>query len=219
MSRSVEVVRSAEDLGIVGALISIARADHVPERRRPDGVRVLLPADEPGVRGSGRRAASARRPRARRADVGDDPDAPPVRAVLHEPRVRVRRRELRREHGLRPRLPRAVVRSVGRRRRRGLHRRGAVPRRRGSGRRRTVRRDRRERRRLHRAGFARVPSAFVRGGHQLLRRRGPRAVRDLHAQVRAQVHRPARRSVSGDGGVGGASGRRSARPTESSGRS
>ena len=54
------------------------------------------------------------------------------RSSLHEPGVRLRRRELRREHRLRPRLPGVAVRAVGRRRRRGRARRRPLPRRRGS---------------------------------------------------------------------------------------
>ena len=54
-------------------------------------------------------------------DLGD--------AVLHQPRVRRRRRELRRQHRLRAGVPAAVERELGRRRHDGLHQRGPVPRR------------------------------------------------------------------------------------------
>ena len=55
--------------------------------------------------------------------------ARPREAVPDQPRHRGRRRRLRREHRLRPRVPPAPRRAVGRRRRRRLRRRGAVPRR------------------------------------------------------------------------------------------
>ena len=52
--------------------------------------------------------------------------------VLDEPRLRGRRRELRRLDRLRARVPRAAERAVGRRRPRGLRERGAPPRRAGA---------------------------------------------------------------------------------------
>ncbi len=47
------------------------RAGRVPDRRRRDGARLLLPAPEPRVPGPRGRAPAARRPRARRPDVGE----------------------------------------------------------------------------------------------------------------------------------------------------
>ena len=57
----------------------------------------------------------------RRADSTLDPERP----VLDQPRLRRGRRELRRQHRLRPRLPRSPERAVGHRRRRGLRQRRA----------------------------------------------------------------------------------------------
>ena len=54
--------------------------------------------------------------------------------LLHQPRHRRRRRQLRRLDRVRPRVPGAAARAVGRRRRRGHRRRRAGPRRRRAGR-------------------------------------------------------------------------------------
>ncbi len=63
------VLRRASSIVLDPATIVAPRVDRVPDDRRPDGARPLLPADEPGVRGARRRAAAARRHVARRPDL------------------------------------------------------------------------------------------------------------------------------------------------------
>ena len=130
--------------------IAVAAPDRVPDDRRPDRVRPVLPADEP--RRSAARTASCRRsivtshggPTAS-AFGGLDASRPAV----HEPRLRRPRRRLRRQHRLRPGLPQAARGPVGRRRRRRLRQRRALARRAGPRRRRAARDPRRQRQRLH----------------------------------------------------------------------
>ena len=98
--------------------------DRVPDGRRPHRARVLLSAGEQGLRRAGRRAAAADRDEPRRSDVRRLRGVRHGDAVLDQPRVRGRRRELRREHRLRAGVPRAAERELGRGRHDGLHQRG-----------------------------------------------------------------------------------------------
>ena len=89
------------------------RGDRLPHRGRPQRARQLLPAGQSGLRGAGRRAAAAAGQRARRPDFGTRGDARPRHPVLDEPRLRRGRRQLRRAHGLRPRVPGAAAAASG----------------------------------------------------------------------------------------------------------
>ena len=73
------------------------------------------------------RTAAADRDRPRRPDRHGDQHAEAGDPVLDQPRLRRARRELRRQHRLRPRLPRPAQGPVGRHRRRGLRGRRAPP--------------------------------------------------------------------------------------------
>ena len=84
-----------------------------PTTRRPHRARAALPADQPGGHGAARRAAAAARAEPRRADRGGPPDPQPRHPVLDQPGLRGRRRQLRRQHRLRPGLPRAARRPWG----------------------------------------------------------------------------------------------------------
>ena len=103
-------------------------AGRVPDRERPHRARPLLPAHQPGLRRPLRRASAADRDEPRRTDGRDERRPQPRCAVLDQPRLRRRRRQLRRQHRLRPRLPRTAERQLGRGRRRRLQRRrGTLP--------------------------------------------------------------------------------------------
>ena len=99
-----------------------ARSCRCPSRSssRPTGgltaYALFYPPTNPDVAGSGRRAAAADRDQPRRADGRDDAAVRPGDPVLDQPRVRRRRRELRRHTGLRARLPAAAERQLGGRR-------------------------------------------------------------------------------------------------------
>ena len=58
-ARSIDVLRSSSSLDVDERLDLDPAADRVPDRRRRDGVRALLPAAEPGHRRA--RTASGRR--------------------------------------------------------------------------------------------------------------------------------------------------------------
>ena len=109
------------------------RSRRVPDGRRSDRTRDPVPPDEPGVPGSRRGAAAARRDEPWGPDVGSLHRAEPGAPAADEPRPRRPRRRLRRQHGVRPGLPEAPRGDLGRDRRRRLHRRraGAGPARRG----------------------------------------------------------------------------------------
>ena len=63
-----EVLRRVERPGDRLRLPLRPRARGVPDGERPDGARLLLPAEEPGLRGAGRRAPAAARDEPRRSD-------------------------------------------------------------------------------------------------------------------------------------------------------
>ena len=103
-----------------------AAGARVPDERRADRARDLLSPAQPGLHRPGGRAPAAARARPRRPDRarhGHDLARDPA---LHQPRLRRRRRQLRRQHGLRPRVPRAAEGTVGRRRHRGRGQRRAA---------------------------------------------------------------------------------------------
>ena len=95
-----ELARAGRSFALLGAA-----SDRVPNGGRPDGACPLLLAFEPGAPRSGRRAASVDRDEPWRADEQRDPDLQPRAPVLDEPRLRRRRCELRRVHGIRTRIP------------------------------------------------------------------------------------------------------------------
>jgi hypothetical protein len=105
----------------------------VPDRGRAHRARLLLPAAQPRLRRARGRAPAAPRQVPRRADLLGLLDAAAGDAVLDEPRHRRPRRELRREHGLRARVPAAAQRRVGRGGRGRLRQRRAAPHRAGRG--------------------------------------------------------------------------------------
>ena len=137
---------------------------------------------------------------ARRPDRGGVEHALAAQPVLDQPRHRGARRELRRQHRLRARISRAAVRQLGRGRRRGLHQRREVPGAAGAGRREARGHHRRQRRRLHRAGGARVPRLLP-GRREPLWRQRHRGAGARHAQVRVALSRLADRTVSAGGGA------------------
>ena len=101
--------------------------------RRTRSPRHRLPAASPAVPGRGRGAAAVCGVRARRTDVAGRAVAESRVRVLHQPRHRRRRRELRRVHGIRSRVPQPAAGPVGRRRRRRRGDGGDRPRRGGHG--------------------------------------------------------------------------------------
>ena len=107
------------DLRTGGGAVPVRRR----RRRAAHGPGAVLPAGQPPVPGPGRGAAAAARRDPRRPDVEGGAGAGRRRAVLDQPRLRGGRRRLRRLVGLRPPVPRAAARAVGRRRRRRLPRR------------------------------------------------------------------------------------------------
>ncbi len=185
LSRSIDVLKESEDDHGGRRVPLRAPGDRVPDRGRSHRPRVLLPAGEQGLHGAARRAAPAHRAEPRRSDVGGVRRVRYRAALLDEPWFRGRRRQLRREHRLRTRVPRAVVRKLGRRRHRGLHQRRPVPGGSRRGRRGSAADRRRQCRGLHHALRADVPRR-LRGRRELLRHLGPGAVREArrHAQVR-----------------------------------
>ena len=108
-----EIVRAASEESIDPAYSSVPRAITFPtsgDDRRP---RLLLPADQPRVRGARRRAAAADRAEPRRPDLAHDPVPRPRVPVLDQPRLRRRRRQLPRQHRLRPRVTAGACRGPG----------------------------------------------------------------------------------------------------------
>ena len=105
----------------------------IPDHRRQDRVRPVLSAAQSRLCRPRRRAAAAAGEVPRRADLGRLEHAQPGHSILDQPRHRGARRELRRQHRLRPRLPRPPAPHLGRGRRRRLRQRRRVPRRRRDG--------------------------------------------------------------------------------------
>ena len=104
-------------------------------RREPaGGACVVLPARQPWPHRSGRRTAPAARGDPRRPNGGSSALAFDRVAVLDQPRVRRRRRQLRRVRRIRADLPRPAQGRLGRRRRSRLHSRRPLARRAGPGR-------------------------------------------------------------------------------------
>src|SRR4029077_16564787 len=123
--------------------------DRFPDGRWGDGPWVLLSALFARVRrASGREGAGARE-ESRRANVGRLEHPLAFDAILDQPRDWGARRELPRQHRLRPPLPAEARKTVGPRRRRGLRRRRALAGRKPERRPRAAYDQRRQRRRLH----------------------------------------------------------------------
>ena len=163
-------------------------ARRVPDDRRPDRVRPLLPADEPLVPRAGRASCRRSSSRATAARPRRPPRRLTVLAQLFTSRgLRGPRRRLRRQTGYgrdyRKRLEGewGVVDLDDCVRRRPLARRAGARRRRAAG------DPRRQRQRLHDALRGHVPRR-VQGRDQLLRDRRPRDVRAGDPQVRVALH-------------------------------
>ena len=127
--------------------------------------------------------------------------AAPLDPVLDLARLCGVRRQLRRQHRLRPRLSRAPERPLGRGRRARTALNAArflVADRQGG--RAPARDHRRQRRRLHHALRADLPRPVPRR-RQPLRRERPRGAGQGHPQVREPLSRPAGRSLAGGGGA------------------
>ena len=67
-SRTTETLRSSVEVSLTRGELLGSTEHRVPDRGRPDRARALLPAREPGLRGTGRRASAADRREPRRAD-------------------------------------------------------------------------------------------------------------------------------------------------------
>ena len=102
--------------------------------------------------GAGGRTPTAHRHRPRRTDCGGRSHLRPQDPVLDHARLRGGGRELRRQHGVRARLPAPAERAVGHRGRGRSHQRRALPGGHRTRRRAPPRHPRRQRRRLHGAG-------------------------------------------------------------------
>ena len=124
-----------------------ARRDLAGRGRRR--ARLVPPAGQPGLRRARGRGAAADHALARRPDLAGPRRVLAVDPVLDDPRLRGARRQLRRQHRLRTRLPRTAQGPLGHRRRRRLRQRRARHGRAGPGRPRTARHQGRQRRRLH----------------------------------------------------------------------
>ncbi|CAA9538408.1 MAG: Prolyl oligopeptidase family protein, partial [uncultured Rubrobacteraceae bacterium] len=170
------------------------RDRRVPDGGRPDGPRLLLPAGEQGPRGPrGREAAAARAEP--RGTYRHDPAQPGSGDTAQDqPRFRRARRQLRRLHGLRPRVPATARRDVGCCGRGRLRQRGQVPRGEGRGGRRAAPDRGRQRRRVHDAVRADVQGG-VRGGRELLRRQRRGGPGRGDPQVRVEVPGPPDRAL------------------------
>ena len=179
---------------------------------RPVGfgrARDRLPAGQPRGPGSRGRAAAVHRLGARRSHLAGRPPARPGEGLLHQPRHRHHRRELRRVERVRPGLPRAAARPVGRRGRGRRDDGRAGPGRVGRGGRQAARHPRRFGGRLDRAGRGDVGHRgarraervagrrCLRRGGVLLRRGRPAGVRGAHARLRVALPGRADRAAAG----------------------
>ena len=72
-----EVVRSASEESIDGGYVSVPAPGRVPDQRRRDRPRLLLPADQPRLRRAGGGTAAADRAEPRRPHLARDPGARP----------------------------------------------------------------------------------------------------------------------------------------------
>ena len=146
----------------------------------------------------GGESAAAHRHQPRRSGGGRRLDPGLRGAVLDQPRLRGRRRELRRQHRLRTRVPPAAQRAMGCGGRGGFDQGRRVPGARGQGRPLAARHPGWQRRRVHHAGGAHPLPGRVQGRRELLRRQRSRSHPARLAQVRGAVPRYPRRSLPGD---------------------
>ena len=128
---------------------------------------LFYPPRNPDYAGARRRAAAAAGQVPRRADLGGVEHAQSRHSILDQPRHRRARRELPRQHRLRPRLPRPPAPDLGRGRRRRLRSWRELSRRARAGRRQALRHQRRQRRRLYHAGGARPSATSSRAGRAI----------------------------------------------------
>ena len=186
-----------------------AAGDRVPDQRRRDRARLLLPADQPRVRGPGRRAAAADR---RRATAARPPTRPP-RSTASSSSGPAAASASSTSTTAAPAATGARYRDrlrgdLGHRRHRGLRRRRPLPGRDRRGRRRAAGDPRRLGRRLRDPLRARLPRR-VRGRRELLRRRRRRDPGRRHPQVRVALPRRPDRALPGASRRSTASARRS----------
>ena len=126
---AIEPLSDDGDEVVDAAYVSVPRPLEYPTAGERTAHALFYPPHNPDFDGAGGRAAAADRARPRRADRARHGHALARDPVLHQPRVRGRRRQLRRQHRLRPRVPRPPARAVGDRRHRGRRQRGARARR------------------------------------------------------------------------------------------
>ena len=209
-----EVLRPARDLGFDPATFSAPEPVEFPTSGGRTAHALLYRPTNPEVVGPPRGAAAAARAEPRRSHLRRPPDPQPRHPVLDQPGLRGRRRQLRRQHRLRPPVPGAAERHVGRRRRGRLRGRGRAPGRRGHRRPGAARDPGRERRRVHDALRARLPRHLRRRGEPLRRGR-LRGARPGHPQVRVPLPRRPDRALPGRGRASTGSARRSTTRTGS----
>ena len=173
----IETLRPPRDLGVDPGFISVPEHITFPSDDGRTAHALFYPPAHPERTGPGGRAAAAHRGDPRRSDVRRVAGARHVRAVLDQPRVRRRRRQLRRLDGLRPRVPRGAAGAVGDRGRGRLPRRRPPPRPHRPRRRGAAHHPRRLGGRVHHARGAGPRRHAVRGGRRPLRRRRPRSAR------------------------------------------
>ena len=202
------------ELGTAGDLPAVRATSRGRERsplRARTGQRpcLLLSADQSRLPRPSRRAAAADRQEPWRPDRQHVVRAPPVDPVLDLARLCGMRRQLRRQHRLRPRLSRAPERAAGARSTSldciaAARFAGG----RAAGRSAPTRDHRRQRRRLHHAVRADLPRHLPRR-RQPLRRERSRGAGQGHPQVREPLSRPPGRTLAGSRRASTARARRS----------
>jgi dipeptidyl aminopeptidase/acylaminoacyl peptidase len=120
-----KVLRESSDERVDGAVVSVPRAIEFPTSGDRTAHAFYYPPRNTAFEGP-EGEPTAHRPRSRRPHLPHHPGASARHPLLDEPRLRGRRRELRRQHRVRPRVPGAPERELGHRRHRGLHRRRAI---------------------------------------------------------------------------------------------
>ena len=192
--RAAPAVRAGKDLealdhsgcrGLPQVLIRAGAGD-VRHRQRAAGARLVLPPAKRRFRRPRRRGSAAARALPRRTDRGRVPDPQLGDAILDQPRLRRFRRQLRRQHGVWPRVPASVAGELGSSRCRRLRKRRALPCRNGTGRPGTLGDQRRQRGRLHDIGGVDVPQG-IQDRRELLRCQRFGGPGKRYAQIRVRA--------------------------------